>query len=418
MMKKIIIPQIEKVEKANDFIGIKIVNGKIYVYVPAFFHEDENEKILRRDILLFLKSISIAKSVEYTPIQTTKDRKEKSIWPIESFLWLIQDYLQNDVFYNREKKYFNDGKGKFDWKKTLKNDPIMSDGNIIYDKIVSSRISPVNGLISQIYKICIFQSQVKIGWLFGYNLSLDVQQICSVKEMIYHVTNEMRQTYDDVKKLRYSHMLKVLKNVDGENALSRNCTYGIENYYYVFEVMVDCLFKGIPPFKRREYNPMGYWLLEEGEPFVSSNLRLDTLHKRGDELFIIDAKMYQYGVTKDLSDLPATSSMQKQITYGDYVKKISPKGTKIRNAFILPYDKTLQKFRDDANIVKLNNHNLAYIGQAYVSWRNEKEIEDYDYIFTFLVDFNYLLNWYKKEDTTSIDALCEEITKRLELKKR
>ena len=79
--------------------------------------------------------------------------------------------------------------------------------------------------------------------------------------LIYAVAKEIRETYDDIKKLRFNHMLNVLKNIGGENALSKYKTYGIENYYYVFETMVDKAFKGITENERKRYNPVGLWKL-------------------------------------------------------------------------------------------------------------------------------------------------------------
>ena len=47
-----------------------------------------------------------------------------------------------------------------------------------------------------------------------------------------------------------------------------------------------------------------------------------------------------------LNDLPETQSIQKQITYGDYVFNTLDKSdnSKVRNAFILPYNKKLEDF--------------------------------------------------------------------------
>ena len=49
------------VEKSNDFVGIKFENNSVNLFVPQVFRQDENRK---QDLLLFLKSLSIAKSSE------------------------------------------------------------------------------------------------------------------------------------------------------------------------------------------------------------------------------------------------------------------------------------------------------------------------------------------------------------------
>ena len=70
---------------------------------------------------------------------------------------------------------------------------------------------------------------------------------------------------------------------------------------------------------------------------MASSLRPDTILKRDGATYILDAKMYQYGVTKDVRDLPETQSIQKQITYGDHVFNTLDKSDnpKVRNVFVL-----------------------------------------------------------------------------------
>lgn len=407
-MRQEIIPKIQLVTKANEFVGIKIENGVPVIYVPQMFRKSDNSDELKRDLLLFLKSIGISKTVEKTWVKTAQTNEYEDVWPIESYIWIIRDYIANGVYYNREKVYVNENKGKIDWKRTMRAVPVLSNGNIIYDKIVSTKMTATNDIVSQIYKICVFQSQIRFGWIYGYNIAIDVEQLKSINEMIYIIMNELKQTFEDEKKLRFNHMLHILKNIEGSNALSKTYTYGIENYYYVYENMIDHIFKGISKEKLKQYNPSGYWKIRNEEPKESSELRPDTIFMDEDKMYIIDAKMYQYGFSKDVQDLPTTSSMQKQITYGDYVKTVASKDVLIRNSFILPYNKALKIFKEDQDIPKYIEGNLAYLGEAYVAWRTDRN-EDYDSIYTFLIDFNYLLNNYAKEDNSCLLALTEKI---------
>ena len=122
--------------------------------------------------------------------------------------------------------------------------------------------------------------------------------------------------------------------------------------------------------------------------------------------------MYQYGVTHDEKDLPETQSIQKQITYGDHAyHKLNE--TKVRNAFILPYNKMLEKFSDDSNTLKYNEGNLVYFGQAYTDWRDGGQPKDYEKVYAFGIDFNYLLRNYRTIDTDIINNLCTVIEERI-----
>lgn len=405
-------PKINPVTKSNDFVGVRIEDGEINIYVPQVFRKETNYK---RDLLLFLKSISLAKTLEKEKLDKGSNNLD-NVWPINSYLWIIKDYLENGFYYNREKVYSNSYSGKIEWKKTMKQIPIYSDGNIIYDKLVTSKMAASNDLIAQIYKLCLKQSIEKIGWVYNYNLKVDVQQIVSTSEMVATVRKEINNTFDDIKRMRFNHMLKILKTTEGNKVVSNEYTYGIENYYYVFETMVDKLFDGIKESEKKKYNPNGYWQLNNQKPGLASSLRPDTILKKDGATYILDAKMYQYGVTKDVRDLPETQSIQKQITYGDYAYH-QLNENKVRNAFILPYNKKLKCFVEDANTLKYNDGNLAYFGQAYTDWRNTEDQKDYENVYAFGIDFNYLLKNYNKPDYVIIDSLCSKIEELIHDKK-
>lgn len=396
--------KIVPVDKSNSFVGIKIDEGIVKVFVPRVFREDEDCK---KDIRLFLKSIEIAKTKNTENINKGSNNTDNA-WPIDSYLWLINDYLENGLYYNREKKVSRSNSGKIEWKRTLQQVPIYSDGNIIYDQLITSKMTPANDMITHIYKLCLRQSVDKIGWLFNYNFHIQIDQIVSIKEMIMRVRKELNETFDDIKRIRFNHMLNILKTTEGDNMLSSHYSYGITNYYYVFETMVDMLFDGIIGDEKKKYDPNGYWQLNGQNRFLASRLRPDTILKRNDKTYILDAKMYQYGATHDRSKLPETQSLQKQITYGDFVSN-NLKDKNIRNAFILPYNKLLKSFINDPNAMKYNDSNLVYFGYAYVDWRDDEDFQDYDNIYAFGIDFNYLLNNYKNPDYEIINQFCEVI---------
>ncbi len=396
--------EIVPVDKSNSFVGIRIDEGVVKVFVPNVFRKEENWK---KDIKLFLKSIEIAKTKNRVNI-TKGTNDTDNVWPIDSYLWLINDYLENGLYYNREKKISRSNSGKIEWKRTLQQVPIYSDGNIIYDQLVTSKMVPANDMITHIYIICLRQSIDKIGWLFNYNFPIQIDQIASIKEMIMRVRKELNETFDDVKRIRFNHMLNILTTTEGDNMLSSHYSYGITNYYYVFETMVDMLFDGIAGDEKKKYDPNGYWQLNNRSRFLASRLRPDTILKRNKKTYILDAKMYQYGATHDYSKLPETQSLQKQITYGDFVSN-NLQDKNVRNAFILPYNKCLRSFIDDLGAIKYNDSNLVYFGYAYVDWRDNEDFQDYDNIYAFGIDFNYLLNNYNKPDYEIINQFCEVI---------
>ena len=395
-------------ENARDNVGISFENGKVELVVPAMFRIEQEDSTLRKDLLLFLESISIAKKNNYK--NTSSKTKKGEYCPIKSYVWMIYDFLENGYYFNRETTYSKNLSGKIIWKKTLKTTPLVSNGNIIYDKLITSKKSPSNSIITHIYKICLKESIDKIGWLFKCNLKIQEYPFISTKEMIHIVNSNLASTYDDIKRIRFRHMISILEGIDDNAYKEDKFQYQINNYYFVFEQMIDKIFGGITGREKQKYNPSGYWtLLGNHFSYKASDLKPDTICKVNDETFIIDAKMYQYGYTHNIDDLPDTQSLQKQVTYGEYVFNKIDKGGKVRNAFILPYNKKLEAFKNDYNICRYDDSNLVYIGEGYVDWTDKDVRKDHDRIFVFLIDFNYLLRNYNKESFKMIRLLCNQI---------
>lgn len=293
MKKKV---ELIQVPSSNNFMGLKIEENRVKVFLPSVFRIEENWK---RDVILFLKSLAIAKKQEEK--MNAGNRENKDIWPIESYLWIIRDYIENGYFYIHEKTYKQSNTGKIDWKRTLKNVPLYSGGNIIYDKLVTTKTTPTNDIIAQTFKWCLKVSQERIGWLFNYNFQEEIYRKFSITEMIKAVRDNLNSTFDDIKKIRYKHLLKILNNIDDDQKNSNLCTYGVNNYYYAYETMIDNLFGGIQD-QKKIYNPNGYWTLINHQRTKASDLRPDTILIKDKKTYILDAKMYKFGYTHSVKE--------------------------------------------------------------------------------------------------------------------
>lgn len=408
--------RINYVDNSNDEMGIDINEKCISLYLPRSFRVENNEKENNRNYLLFLRSLSLTDS-RNSDNYKVGNHMANSIWPFDAYVFIIKDFLENGYYFNRDKQY-SINSGKIEWRKTLKKVPIYSNGNFIYNELVTSKMHPTNDVITEIYKICLKDSLDKIGWLFNnINIGFDIKERLSRKEMVSIVNKELNNTFDDVKRTRFINMLKILNDGDSLNLLSKEYKLKVNNYYYIYEQMVDKFFNGLKDTK--EYNPNGSWSLINDDGSYrkedATSLRPDTILVKDDYTYILDAKMYKYGFTHKTSDLPSSQSIQKQLTYGDYVNKF--KNKKARNAFILPYNK-ITDFNNDYDYLD-KDKNLAYIGYAEGKWRNEEQVKgeqenkeqakDHDKIYTFLIDFNYLLNNYNKKENKEINSLCDKI---------
>ena len=59
----------------------------------------------------------------------------------------------------------------------------------------------------------------------------------------------------------------------------------------------------------------------------------------------------------------------------------------------------------------LADGNLLYVGYAEGDWR--EKISDHDRVYTYLIDFNYLLNNYNTSESETTLSLCRDIESRL-----
>lgn len=409
--KKIILHSVTN-EEHNSFVGLRIKNGEIHFHYPESYDlSDENDKkSFRYDVVNIIRTISLAKSKTSSSSLSDSGVHQSEQFAIMSYLWIIRDYLSNGYYRNSEKIYSVNGNGKINWKKTLDTQPIISNGNIIYNNVVVEVRNDCDDVITEAHKWCVFDSVRKIGWLFGLSeKSVFVSKTADsvIKKYIRAIRTELKRTFDDVKKARLNHMLKVLMGVDDSDR-TKEIVYGVDKYHYVYERMVDYIFSNIDDITK--YNPNAKWYLKKNafEPKDASALRPDTIlldtKQNGEKVaYVLDAKFYRFGTTGKESDLPTTTSIQKQITYGDNIicnlqEKENIK--QVYNAFVMPYNKH--------NNIFDYKENLEYVGYSEANWRNDKL--SHTRICAFLLDTKHLIStWSHGNSEEDVKKLIEEI---------
>lgn len=218
----------------DSFVGIKIRNDIVHIYYPESYRiSDEN---FSHDVLDLLKTISIAKTNSNDRGKIESSLSKNDSFALVSYLWIINDFLYNGIYTNREKVYKLNQTGRIDWKRTLKNQPIISKSNVIYKDITVEVSNKMDNLIVEIHKFCVNKCLEYIGWL--YNLKSTIVYAKPINETlkklyINTVKKELDNTFDDNKKLRFNHMLKVLSGVDMESK-NDEFIYGVDSYYYIF----------------------------------------------------------------------------------------------------------------------------------------------------------------------------------------
>ena len=389
----------------DSFIGVKIKNNKIDFYYPETYHYDDSSvENSRNDVLAILQTIAIAKTHSDSKIKVESSFSNNKAIPLLSYLWVVRDYLMNGFYVNREKVIKKNQRGKVDWKRTLSGQPIISNGNVVYSDLVVSVSNDLDNIIVEIHKYCVKKSIDILGWLFGIKSSsfIETKPFHNELKNVYIDTlkKELNQTFDDEKKERLKNMLSIIEGLsDDQNG--NEIVYGVDSYAYIYERMINSIFGNRDATK---FNPSANWYLkaQNYNPVESSDLRPDTILIKDNIAYVLDSKFYRFGYTADKRDLPETTSIQKQITYGDFIKnnKMGDAVEKIRNAFILPYNKYVNKLDLSGN--------LEYIGYSKTDYR--KGMEDHEIIHAFLIDLKYVIEtWNKRNHGEDVANLVKQI---------
>lgn len=390
-------------EENNSFVGLKILGNHINFYFPESYHFDSDD-FERDDFLDLLKTINIAKSFSGENAETYDSHIDENDLALLSYIWIIEDYLKNRFYLNTEKNIRFNQRGRVNWKRTFMEQPMISNGNVVYKDIAVEVKSPQDTLISEAHRYCVKKSLVFLGWMYG--LTPDIVEITSDSEKqknryLNAIRIELDRTFDDEKHTKLKHMENVILGLD-EVSDDNNIVYGVDSFHYIFERMVNSIFG---TENVTEYYPTFTWGLKYSknkDGLSGPTIRPDTIMKEKDSerIYIIDSKFYRYG-SLDLSQtngLPEAASIVKQIMYGSYVQSKYP-NSKVFNLFILPYDSR----GNNGKIINAEESDIVYVGEVSSDWESDKT---YGRIYTFLVDMRHIVKcWNRINHTDDRDKL-------------
>lgn len=384
----------------DGFVGLHFVDGKPEVVFPRGFRLAEEDKAVRQDIIRLLAAIQCFGDRREGDRSTTGEKETCLDFPIRSYQYVIYDFLRNGYYAEREAKYIESQRGKINWKRTIqKEQPRLDGDNIVYLRFVvkTNRINSDN-LLTRIHEYCVYESFLKMGWLYVAGDVLPMKPRIPLNRDLFLSTlaKESEQTFNDGKRRLFNCMMNIIREAAEESDDDSAAAFGVHRFEYVWEAMIDYVFgEG----NREQYYPKAHWHIiadRGGLRRESSGLRPDTIMRLDGKIYILDAKYYKYGVTGLPAHLPNTDSIQKQITYGDYIAErgYAPRND-IYNAFLMPYCKR----PDDALPFK-------FVSVGIADWRSyDPGTENYNYILGILIDTKYLVTTYSRHNSIEIERL-------------
>lgn len=152
----------------DTFVGIKCDNGNFSIHFPLGYHLSDDNKSLRKDILLLISTIASTVSRRESYITLQNKTFDAIGTPIQAYLSIISDYLSRGYYREQEVHYEVSKSGKINWRRTIKTQKPMVQRNSAYylDFITKKSSVKENELITQIHEFCVYESFQKMGWLF------------------------------------------------------------------------------------------------------------------------------------------------------------------------------------------------------------------------------------------------------------
>lgn len=408
-------------KQSDEFVGIRYNDGLLKVFFPSGYSEPENhEEIEYRKDILNLVSVLSAYSKESKGVDENRLLNNEEVqFPIHAYIHVFNYFLNYGYYVEREPYYKKSSSGKINWSRTIKQIRPQISGDypnesVVYLDFITKRSNNnENEIISQIHKYCVYESYEKIGCLFGYFRPEKPHIPFNAKMFAAILKTKIAKTFNEKHILLFRNMLDIVCYM-GLKDDNRKASYGTTDFEYVWEGLIDRVF-GIDKKAKKKYFPHCIWKIrgkedEDAEDVEEKRtaLRPDTimlsdLNDAVADIFVLDAKYYQYGEKREAKKLPGTGSIIKQIAYAEFIKTIRgndnsmPKGN-IYNAFILPYSSDKDK----------EGYALECFGHAECDWKN-KDSETYNKIYGILLDVRSIMYKHPENSDTDIQELARLI---------
>lgn len=397
-------------EDGDRFVGIKGDSDNAMVYFPIGYELPKNDAEIRTDINHLIQVLSEFTTKDDRLLATNKfDESQTVDFPINAYKNVIEYYFSvgGTYYVEKEQLYITASSGKVDWARTARKQmPLVQSRNgissFIFTKFEVSCSTPNDTKeITRINRFCVYEAFKRLGWLYVPYMPEKPGSHPDIKSSIRILQNKLAVTNDDKKRALFRAMKDMLEYMN-EQTSERQFYFGTDDFEHIWEKLVDRMFG---EKNKDKYFPRSRWLLDYGEHKEKRPLMPDTVMIYNGKYYILDAKYYKYGWTGNPDHLPNGSSINKQITYGEYLEKYKSVDTNsLFNAFVMPYNMAKNCF----NLTSV----VGNIGEAIGDWRYNKKY--YERIQGIVIDTRYLMYHYLGKSTKERVALAKCIEKVLE----
>lgn len=368
-------PKIIKSDSSNRFVGLKVVNKQVELFLPYNYEISEENKVYEINVLL--NCIYWVHTNSKINISDEENNYFDKSLPFNSFAWLIRDYIQNGLFVSKEKVTSLRNQGKVNWKKTISEKSVFLKDSIFFSEYYFDSSNRLEDVITFAQKYCLKISSNYFGWMFN-NFSFEFNSFEMVNDdyLIKEIKRRYFDFHDDHTKLLIKNIIDIIESIKSLN-YKDSIGYGTNNFEYIWEKIIEDVFNNVDKDK---YYPTSNWIVKS-RTLKNQPLRVDSIFETNDLTYIIDAKYYNINF-ENFSNLPGTSDILKQIAYAE--SYLSNHGTKqVKNIFLIPHSR------------KIYSNTIMYLGSSRINWREMKS--DYELIHIISMDIKFLISFYRTE---------------------
>ena len=379
--------RVESAEHGSSFVGLKFMEDTLTICLPLGFAppgrtkndgEYEPEIQLGRELVELLSQTRPADQTTFDHLNSGFP-SESDAFPLGPCFDLISEYLKTgEILWSQKSTTLTTDSGRIDWRKTFKTQvPLgLENSEFIFTKFVTRKTHRnVESEISVIHKHCLAYAFREVGWLLTEYVFPEPTDPFDPSIARQTVLNELKTSNNDQKRRISSWLIQIIDGI-ANGSTAKSFLYGTTNFHHIWETMIDQLFGNV---EKQKYYPRARWILAEGET-IPAPLQIDTLMDHAGDRYVLDAKYY--GSKSSKSHLPGSSDINKQITYGQRVFKLSD--CNVYNAFIMPY-------RSDTNGA------VKYEGVAGPTWI-DRDLHPHEVVVGISIDTRTLIRWFLKNE--------------------
>lgn len=389
-------------EGTDTFVGIRSDGDQIKVCFPLGYKLGTTEADQKKDVQLLIRVLSRFSGIKEKLLpQLLMSNPETVNFPIQAYMTILDEFYSQGYYTENETVYKVNGNGHKHWPRTVKTQRAYpQNGSLIYLTTVAkeSRVDSSNYL-TKINEFCVDEAYKKIGFLFTANTPRKATVPFDEKRFLMALRDKLHGVNNDKNKALFSSMIDMIQYV-GKKGRNARFFFGTNDFEYVWERLIDFNF-GID--NKNYYFPRTSWYLGAAGTHTKSALEPDTIMIADGKVFILDAKYYRYGDSADPKELPRSTSINKQITYGEYVatspkfKDANGQAPPVYNVFLMPFNREGKIFPSSTT--------MRHIGEARGDWKDTGA--SYERVQGILLDIKWMMERTVKQNRADINQLAQ-----------